>query len=130
VQLFTVEEARSALARLRPVLVELSEVAAKLRDFQRVVSASARGSSADGHALADPWSGGGDDPGHELGTRMQQLLQRCNDAGVEVKDPIRALIDFRHEREGRVVYLCYYLEEPDIAFWHPIETGFAGRQPL
>jgi hypothetical protein len=128
-RLFTLEQARATLARMRPLLIELSEVAAKLRDFQRVVSASARGSSADGHALADPWLDESD-PGHELGMQMQALLDRLHDAGIEVKDPIRGLIDFRHERDRRLVYLCYYLEEPDIAYWHPLETGFAGRQPL
>jgi hypothetical protein len=128
-RLFTLDEARATLAGMRPLLIQLSEVAARLRDFQRVVSASARGSSADGHALADPWLDESD-PGHELGTQMQQLLNRLNEAGIEVKDPIRGLIDFRHERDGRVVYLCYHLEEPDIGYWHPLETGFAGRQPL
>ena len=47
-----------------------------------------------------------------------------------MKDPERGLIDFYHERDGQVVYLCWQLGEPDIEWWHDTEAGFAGRQPL
>jgi hypothetical protein len=33
-------------------------------------------------------------------------------------------------REGRPVFLCWQLGEEDIRFWHELEGGFAGRQPL
>ena len=33
-------------------------------------------------------------------------------------------------RDGREVYLCWEEGEPEIAFWHEPETGFAGRRPL
>ncbi|MDO8611932.1 MAG: DUF2203 family protein [Dehalococcoidia bacterium] len=39
-------------------------------------------------------------------------------------------MDFLSEREGRDVYLCWKLGEPDIRWWHELETGFAGRRPL
>jgi hypothetical protein len=42
-----------------------------------------------------------------------------------LKDPERGLIDFYSEREGRVVYLCYLLGEPDLLYWHDLDTGFA-----
>ncbi len=51
--------------------------------------------------------------------------------GCELKDPDTGLIDFLSLREGREIYLCWQLgEEPHIAFWHYLHTGFAGRQPL
>jgi hypothetical protein len=31
---------------------------------------------------------------------------------------------------GRVVYLCWKLGESEIRFWHEVEDGYAGRQPL
>jgi hypothetical protein len=31
---------------------------------------------------------------------------------------------------GREVYLCWRLGEPDVAHWHELEGGFAGRQKL
>jgi hypothetical protein len=34
-------------------------------------------------------------------------------------------------REGRVVLLCWQLGEGDrIEWWHDLETGFSGRQPI
>jgi hypothetical protein len=66
----------------------------------------------------------------QLTERLQAHLAAVQALGIEVKDIERGLIDFRHQREGRDVYLCWMLGEQDIAWWHPVETGFAGRQPL
>jgi hypothetical protein len=39
-------------------------------------------------------------------------------------------VDFPAMRDGREVYLCRLVEEPEIAFWHEPEAGFGGRRPL
>ena len=33
-------------------------------------------------------------------------------------------------RDGREVYLCWRLGEPEVSHWHELNAGFAGRQPL
>jgi hypothetical protein len=40
------------------------------------------------------------------------------------------LIDFPHWRDGREVYLCWKLGEERIDYWHDIDAGYDGRQPL
>ena len=50
--------------------------------------------------------------------------------GIELKDLSIGLIDFPAMREGRTVYLCWQLGEPEVAYWHETTTGFSGRQPL
>ena len=40
------------------------------------------------------------------------------------------LVDFPSLREGREVYLCWREGEDQIDFWHEVDAGFAGRQPL
>lgn len=51
--------------------------------------------------------------------------------GVQMKDYTRGLIDFPSMRDGQVVLLCWQMGEGDtLAWWHEIEAGFAGRQPL
>jgi hypothetical protein len=40
------------------------------------------------------------------------------------------LLDFPSLRDGREVYLCWKWGEEDIAFWHEVEAGYGGRQPL
>ena len=48
----------------------------------------------------------------------------------QIKDMDQGLCDFPYKRHGRVVYLCWRLGEESIGYWHEIETGFAGREPL
>jgi hypothetical protein len=50
--------------------------------------------------------------------------------GCVLKDPDKGLIDFLSLRNGREIYLCWVLGEERINFWHYLDTGFAGRQPL
>ena len=51
-------------------------------------------------------------------------------AGVEVKDPQRGLLDFPTEIEGAPAYWCWQAGEPAIEWWHPRDTGFAGRRRI
>jgi hypothetical protein len=51
--------------------------------------------------------------------------------GVQLKDYSQGLIDFPAMRDGRVVLLCWKADEGDqLEWWHDMEAGFAGRQPL
>ena len=63
-------------------------------------------------------------------TALRELVEEIQALGVEVKDVDMGLVDFPAWREGRVVYLCWRLGEPTIAWWHDLDTGFGGRQPL
>jgi hypothetical protein len=49
---------------------------------------------------------------------------------IVVRDLERGLVDFPAMIDGREVYLCWLLDEPQITHWHAIESGFAGRRPL
>jgi hypothetical protein len=49
---------------------------------------------------------------------------------VIIKDINTGLLDFPAIRDGREVYLCWKNGEGDIAYWHEIEDGFAGRQSI
>ena len=50
--------------------------------------------------------------------------------GILIKDVDTGLVDFPHMREEREVYLCWRLGEPKVEFWHDVDSGFSGRQPL
>ena len=50
--------------------------------------------------------------------------------GIVLKDRRLGLIDFPGEIDGRRVWLCWRLGEPAVQFWHDLEAGYAGRQPL
>jgi hypothetical protein len=60
------------------------------------------------------------------------VVDEIQELGVQVKDLDRGLVDFpaRHPESGDTVLLCWELGEPDVAHWHDLEEGFAGRKPL
>jgi len=86
------------------------------------------------------FSGGADiNPGTVLEQRCQKeaAIQQLREAvdsvqqtGCLIKDLDTGLIDFPAALEDREVYLCWKLGEPRIDFWHSIDDGFAGRQPI
>lgn len=76
---------------------------------------------------------GGDPKGGawaESSERVNEELEWFERKGILIKDIEQGLIDFPAAIEGREVLLCWKEGEPEVAFWHPPETGFPGRQPL
>jgi len=59
-----------------------------------------------------------------------EILAEIASHGVQVKDPDRGLLDFPTVVDGRPALLCWQVGEERIEFWHTIEDGFAGRQPI
>jgi hypothetical protein len=62
--------------------------------------------------------------------KLDTLVHQIQDMGVLVKDINMCLLDFPALRNEREVYLCWQHGEGEIAFWHEVEAGFAGRQPI
>ena len=119
---FTVEEANDSLSRVEPMLRGLREARDRLTD-------------AEAHAAlagAAPANGGGE-PGREVGEgflEVRRLLVELQEMGIVVRDLDRGLIDFPAILDGREVYLCWQLDETEVAFWHDLEAGYGGRRPL
>ena len=61
---------------------------------------------------------------------LDAIVQEIEDSGAHLKDVQLGLVDFPAERDGEIVYLCWQFGEPEVAFWHRMEDGFSGRQPL
>jgi hypothetical protein len=66
----------------------------------------------------------------ELARDMDALETELGDLGITLKDRRIGLIDFPGELDGRPVWLCWRLGEPAVRYWHELDAGFAGRQPL
>jgi hypothetical protein len=60
----------------------------------------------------------------------KDALAEIDAIGVQVKDLEKGLLDFPCVVDGRTVLLCWKLGEKEIAYWHSVEDGFAGRKPL
>jgi hypothetical protein len=127
---FTPEEANAALEDVRPV-------AEALVAHRRAMAVAATRQARLVQRIAG--NGGDFDPQEprtieEQFEREGQAVARCveelESLGVLVKDLDRGLVDFPALRGDEEVLLCWQVGEDEIAYWHGVEEGFAGRKPL
>ena len=62
--------------------------------------------------------------------RLREYVAELRALGVEPKSGTEGLVDFPAMLNGRKVYLCWKLGEARVLFWHDLEAGYPGRQPL
>ena len=124
-KLFTVEEANELLPTVRRVVEKIRGAHAQVAGLQEAARAAAAGAAL---------GGGGMEGGARYVRALTTLAGRVGqleELGVQLKDYERGLVDFPSLREGRLVLLCWQWGEGDhIEWWHDLEAGFAGRQPL
>lgn len=121
---FTVEEANVLLPQIEPSLKVLSEV------YQTI---TVKAGEIESYVAQKAGGNGGHAEGGNFILQLEQLSEGINyvqSFGCLIKDISSGLIDFPSLRDGREVYLCWRLGEEKIEFWHDIDAGFAGRQPL
>lgn len=122
-KLFTVAEANALLPTLKELLDDISLHLAAVREKAPHMEPILRTAGANG----------GGRVGSEYGVEAYNLylaVERIRELGVIIKDLDAGLLDFPHERDGRVVFLCWHPPEERVEYWHEIEAGYAGRQPL
>lgn len=125
-RLFTISEANEMIPELRP---KLEKIRAQYSSLARFRDAASRAATAAAEA-----GGGGMEGGAQYVNRLYEvgrIASELHEQGIQLKDYQRGLIDFPSLREGRVVLLCWQLDDADeLGWWHELEAGFAGRQPL
>lgn len=120
---FTLEEARALLPELRARFERIHSLYAELNELRAAFEAAQRVIRGNGSSAKNT--------GFEARAReLTAILQEILDAGIEVKDVARGLVDFPHLMDGQEVFLCWELCEDDIRYWHPVDAGYAGRMPL
>jgi hypothetical protein len=126
---FTREEAEALLPQISVVLrdIQRERVAMKQQEEELVaLEIRARGN---GHHLHEEMAKIQKELAQHIQT-LRALALELDRFGCELKDPDMGLIDFLALRDGHEIYLCWHLGEERINYWHEIEAGFAGRQPL
>jgi hypothetical protein len=127
---FTPEEANAALAQVRPLAETL--VAHRRAQLEALASRA---------RLSARIAGNGGDFDPQEPRDLEQEVEREAEAvtraveqldalGVLVKDLDEGLVDFPALRDGAEVLLCWKVGEDEVAFWHGVDEGFAGRKPL
>jgi len=130
IKFFTLEEANQLIPELRVILTRIMEKRDKVASLQKEVHDIRKIVDNNGH---NPAALGLVEKERELKELMNALneeVQKIHDLGCELKDINMGLVDFPSLREGRRIYLCWKLDEDEISYWHELNTGFAGRQPL
>ena len=122
-QYFTLQEANKALKVIRPLMDEVQTIRKKILENQPEAWPAIEKSAGNGgnRALSNMV---------QDFEKLDALIHQIQDTGAQIKDINTGLLDFSALKDGREVYLCWQYGEDDIAFWHEIEAGFAGRQPI
>jgi hypothetical protein len=113
---WTVEEANAALPRVRALLERIHTLAAA-----RAAGAAGDRVAGNGHAPA----------GTAQDAELLAAVRALDEDGIVLRDLETGLVDFPAVLpDGRPYLLCWLPDEPEVAWWHWPETGFAGRRPL
>ena len=127
---FTVSEANNALPLVRVIVQDITDLARELRDRHERLN---RLKPGDRFSLSDAHDEELQQVRAELERgqeKMEEYVRELAHLGIELKDYFTGLIDFPSLMNGRPVYLCWRLGEPEVAYWHELEAGFSGRQKL
>ena len=120
---FTLPEANQALQNIRPWMDEVQTIRSEILVHQPEI-----------WSVMEKSAGNGGNPtlSRMVKTfdRLDALIHNIQDTGVIIKDINTGLLDFPAIKDEREVYLCWQYGEDEIAFWHEIEDGFAGRQSI
>ena len=127
---YTLEDAEASLPWVRDAIDTMREATVELLDARTKLSALLEVIHSNGGSTHD-------EEVHDLRSRVEKStealrlpLEEFEERGIIIRDLQRGLIDFPAMREGREVYLCWIYGEERIDYWHELDTGFAGRQPL
>jgi len=129
-KLFTVEQANASLPLVRAIATDLAKLSRDVIERRERLSILLAGRDRDSRDLY------GEELAHveaelEKDTeRLQEYVEELRDLGVDPKNGPEGLIDFPALLDGRPIYLCWKLGEPEVLHWHDLDAGFRGRQPL
>lgn len=129
-KLFTIEEANAMLPLVRAITRDLARLSREVIDRRQRLDSLTYGRDM---ASGDPYDDELAQIEEELekdARQLQTYVDELRQLGVEPKSGPEGLVDFPAIVDGRLVFLCWRLGEPEVLHWHDLEAGFAGRQPL
>ena len=130
-KLYTVAEANASLPLVGAIVTDLVELSREVIERRRRLSL----------LLSGPVQGGHRDPYQEELVQIEEELQKDTGRLREFVDELRALgveptngsdgsVDFPAVLDGRKVFLCWKLGEPQVGYWHAPDSGYRQRRPL
>ncbi len=117
--LFEVVEARDELARMLPILDEVVTLRADAAELAASLQPAGR-----------PTGLGALPEFKAAQARLDDLMTAVQQTGAELKSFAPLLVDFPAELDGVPVLLCWLEGERELAWYHRLDLGFAGRRRL
>jgi len=127
---FTPDEANAMLAEVRPLVEHMVAAKRALDEAQERRDEVGRSISGNGGGIPPNELAELHDALERRAAVLAGIVEEIHELGLLVKDLDTGLVDFPSLRDGEEVLLCWQLGEYEVAFWHGLEDGFAGRQPL
>jgi len=129
---FTYEQATEALETVRPLAERMVEQRQVLREARAALVVARSAVSGNGGGLDAERIKELEATAAGAVAAIAACLEAIGEMGAQVKDLDRGLLDFpaRRPATGETVLLCWHVGEPELAYWHGLEEGFAGRKPL
>jgi hypothetical protein len=129
-KVFTVEQANAALPLVRAIATDLAQLSRDVIERRERLSLLSAGRQREKRDLYGEELAQVEEELERDAERLQEYVEELRELGVEPKNGPEGLIDFPAVFDGRAVYLCWKLDEPEVLHWHDLEAGFRGRQPL
>jgi hypothetical protein len=128
---FTREEAEALLPEVDRLLGEAQVLAQNLSSAESEAETAERKVRSNGKVQPQASGNSPEAARRAIARQLAMRIERIQRLGIVVRDIQSGLIDFPSVREDRVVHLCWQRGEPlQLRWWHEVEAGFAGRQPL
>jgi len=127
---YTVEEANASLPLVGAIVSDLVRVSRQVIERRERLSVLLTGREADS---SDPYREELAQIEEELAKdtrRTQRYVEELKELGVEPGNSTEGLVDFPAFIDGRKVFLCWKLGEPEVVHWHELGAGVRNRQPL
>jgi hypothetical protein len=127
---FTAAEANELLPRVRPLVQAMVQARAKLAVAEEAYEHATRAVAGNGGGLDPEELQQTREAVEDLSEQVGRAVGALGELGVVVKDAGRGLVDFPARRGEEIILLCWELGEATVAYWHGLEDGYSGRQPL
>jgi hypothetical protein len=116
------DEADALLPQVRLWLERLRGITTLLEHSQRSVQTSlTKGCDVGGDAV---------NRSLRLLAEMREVFAEFQQREIQLKDLDRGLIDFPAIIDSREVFLCWEESEDHVEYWHDLDSGFVGRNPI
>jgi hypothetical protein len=119
---YTREEARRLLPQIRLWLAELTRNREQLKKLDQQIARLLSEGADVGGPVVNNWV--------KLLAQIKEILREFQSRQIHIKDLERGLVDFPAFVGGKEVFLCWEKDEEDIEYWHDLDSGYAGREPI